>query len=545
MSQAIPVYFLLVDDREENLVSLQALLRRDGLELLTARSGPEALELLLRYDVALALLDVQMPGMDGYELAELMRGNSRTGAIPIIFITAGDADDQRRFRGYQSGAVDFIKKPIEGEVLRSKAQIFFQLKEQKNLLAKQRDALQVTAEENARLLEESRRAAAALQEADRRKDEFLAMLAHELRNPLAPISNGLRILRSGPTPEESEEVRSMMDKHLGHLIRLIDDLFDVSRISHGKIELRKVRTRLQDALQDAVEASRSSIDSGEHQFVQKIEAEDLWLEADPTRISQVVSNLLNNASKYTPAGGTIELTARRDGGNAVITVTDTGIGIAPEMLPKLFELFTQVDPNSEKSQGGLGIGLALVRSLVTMHGGEIQARSEGLGSGSAFSVALPLAQPAQSAASSSAAAAESDGQTRSKNLLVVDDNVESAKTMGLLLKLKGHRVELAHTGAEALEKARAVCPDIILLDIGLPDMTGYDVCRAIRNDADLQGALLIAQTGWGQKRDIERAQEAGFEHHLVKPIEIDDLMAMLSDNARPPRLLPADKSAPS
>jgi len=295
-SEIGPVHFLLVDDLEENLLSLEGLLRRDGLAPLKARSGPEALELLLQHDVALAILDVQMPEMDGYELAELMRGTERTRRVPIIFVTAGAADRQRRFRGYETGAVDFLNKPIEPDILRSKASVFFELYQQRYQIAAQRDELKAYAD--------------ALTEADRRKDEFLATLAHELRNPLAPIRNGLDILRASPSVSNAEEVRDMMDRQLSHLVRLVDDLLDVSRVSQGKIELRKARIALSDVCKTAIEASNPQIVAERHQLKVELPDTPIWLDADLTRLSQVVSNLLNNAAKYTPEGGTIVLSAR-------------------------------------------------------------------------------------------------------------------------------------------------------------------------------------------------------------------------------------------
>ena len=282
-----PVYFLLVDDLEENLLALEALLRREDLVMLKAKSGPEALELLLKYEVALALLDVQMPGMDGFELAEHMRSTERTRRVPIIFLTAGASDWQRRFRGYEAGAVDFLQKPLETDILRSKANVFFELYRQQQQLAWQRDELSQYAE--------------ALKEADKRKDEFLATLAHELRNPLAPIRNGLHILRMSPKADVADKVRDMMDRQVTHLVRLIDDLLDVSRVSQGKIDLRIEKTTLQSVLQSALEASRPLIDAGGHTLTVDIPETPIWLEADLTRLAQVTSNLLNNAGKiYTP-----------------------------------------------------------------------------------------------------------------------------------------------------------------------------------------------------------------------------------------------------
>lgn len=522
-----PVYFLLVDDLEENLLSLEALLRRDGLVLLKAKSGPEALELLLEYDVALALMDVQMPGMDGFELAELMRGIERTKRVPIIFLTAGTADRQRRFRGYEAGAVDFLHKPIEPDILRSKAEVFFELNRQQKQIARQRDALQATSEENARLLEESLQYAEALKEADRRKDEFLATLAHELRNPLAPIRNGIQLLRMSPNNPAADKLHEMMDRQMTHLVRLIDDLLDVSRVSKGKIELRKEMITLKDAVQAAIEVSKPLIETEQHTLIQKMPVETLWLDADITRIAQIISNLLNNAAKYTPPKGEIKLHVHKDGDEVVISVTDNGLGIPKDMLPKVFDLFTQVDQNLERSQGGLGIGLALVKQLVAMHGGSIKAESEGMNKGSTFSVRFPLAKAEDMENVTNDTASDDTQEKKMLRVLVVDDNVPSAKTTGWTLELFGHEPTLAHDGLEALKTAADMKPDVILLDIGLPGMSGYDVCRELRKDPAFANTVLIAQTGWGQARDKQEAKEAGFNHHLLKPVNFEELRKLL------------------
>lgn len=372
-----PVHFLLVDDLAENLLSLEALLQRDDLVLLKARSGEEALELLLRHDVALALLDVQMPGMDGFELAEFMRGNPRTSHVPIIFVTAGAADNQRRFRGYEAGAVDFIHKPIEADVLRSKANVFFDLYRQRQQIEHQRDELEAAAQ--------------ALRRADRHKDSFLAVLAHELRNPVAALSGGLHLLGKDLPPERAKDIRARMDRMVGHLSHLIDDLLDVSRVSQGKISLKKERIELSEILRSAIEASQHNIDAAGHRFSTRIAPEAIWLDADHTRLAQVVANLLSNAAKYTPAGGDITLTAEARDGMAEISVTDNGVGIPPEMQSRIFEIFAQVEDHLSRAQGGLGIGLALVKQLVTLHGGVIDVVSAGEGQGSMFSVRIPIA----------------------------------------------------------------------------------------------------------------------------------------------------------
>jgi signal transduction histidine kinase len=371
-----PVKFLLVDDLQENLLSLEALLDREDREILKARSGEEALELLLRHEVALALLDVQMPGMDGFELAEFMRGNERTRHIPIIFVTAGTTDAQRRFRGYEAGAVDFIQKPIEADILRSKAEVFFDLHRQRQIVAAQRDALEAATQ--------------ALREADRRKDVFIAVLAHELRNPVAALHAGMHLLQKRADTDQAPYIRERMERQLAHLRRLVDDLLDASRIAEGKISLQKERIDLATILNSAVEASQANIDASGHSFTSDLPEAPVWLVADHTRVAQIVANLLNNAARYTPPGGEIVLHARSTGDAVEIEVRDNGIGIAPEMQANIFQIFAQVDGHQDRATGGLGIGLALVRQLVELHQGSIEVASDGVGKGSSFTVRLPL-----------------------------------------------------------------------------------------------------------------------------------------------------------
>ena len=374
-STSDPINFLLVDDLEENLLALEALLKRDGLAFLKARSGEEALDLLLTHDIALALLDVQMPGMDGFELAGFMRGNERTRHIPIIFLTAGSADLQRRFRGYDAGAVDFIQKPIEADILRSKTNVFYELYRQRSEIVAQRDALASMAD--------------ALQAADRRKNEFLAILGHELRNPIAAIGAGLHLLERRAGTGVEGEIREGMNRHIRHVSRLVDDLLDIARIDQGKISLKLERISLQDVLAFAIEASQPLIESGGHRLVRDLPDATIWLEADFSRLAQIASNLLNNAAKYTPPGGEIRLTARRKGPWAEVEVADNGIGIPPEMQEKIFDLFAQVSRPGSDRLDGLGIGLALVKQLVGLHGGTLHLERSEMGKGSVFLVRLP------------------------------------------------------------------------------------------------------------------------------------------------------------
>ena len=377
MTVTEPTNILLVDDLDENLLALEAVLAREGLKCLKARSGEEALELLLVSDIALALLDVQMPGMDGFQLAEFMRGSERSRHIPIIFVTAGSADLQRRFRGYGAGAVDFIQKPIEPDIIRTKARVFCDLHEQRRQLAVQRDELESNAKN--------------LRDADRHKNEFLAVLGHELRNPIMALGAGLALMRRREHDIGTVQgIREQMERHLSHLTRLVEDLMDISRIDQGKISLKKDRVELSKVLASAIELSRPVIDTEGHALSLEITAGPIWLDADFTRLSQVVSNLLNNAAKYTPQGGLISLVTKIDGTSVEIEVSDNGIGIAPDMQSKIFDIFTQVINASENSKHGLGIGLALVKQLVELHGGTIALFSEGLNEGSTFKVRLPV-----------------------------------------------------------------------------------------------------------------------------------------------------------
>lgn len=371
-----PVQFLLVDDLPENLVALEALLKREGLHCHCARSGEEALELLLVNDYALALLDVQMPGMDGFELAELMRGSERSRHVPIIFVTAGTGDTTRRFRGYEAGAVDFIQKPIEADILRSKANVFFELYNQRRQIATQRDSLAALGIE--------------LQAADAQKNRFLAVLAHELRNPIMALVAGLRLLERREGTGDVAEIRSAMNRSLGHMTRLVEDLLDISRIEQGKISLRHEDLVLQDVVTFAIETVQPTIDAAGHALHLQLSDQPIVLRGDHARVTQIVGNLISNAARYTPNGGSIDVGLRTEDRWAKIEVADNGIGIAAEQQGRIFDIFAQVAPDGRMNQDGLGIGLALVKQLVELHGGRILLKRSAPGEGSSFEVWLPL-----------------------------------------------------------------------------------------------------------------------------------------------------------
>jgi len=369
------------------------------------------------------------------------------------------------------------------------------------------------------------RAEQAAREADRRKDEFLATLAHELRNPLAPIRSGLQIVRMAPHSAAAVGARDVMERQVDHMVRLIDDLMDVARISQGKLELRRERLDLRAALQSAVESSRPFMDAGRHAFTVLLPDHPIWADADPTRVSQTVANLLNNAAKYTPEGGRVTLTVLSEGPHAVITVTDTGVGISQDVLPRVFDMFAQGSRTLNRAQGGLGIGLTLVRQFVEMHGGSVSARSEGEGRGSVFTVRLPVEQALPEGAPRNGHASLQAGAR--KRVLVVDDNVDGAQTLATLLEILGHESRAVHDGEAAIEACRAFAPQAVFLDIGMPRMDGYEVARRLRAQPPGVPLRLVAMTGWGSDSDRARSKDAGFDMHLTKPIDVDAVEAAL------------------
>ena len=375
-----------------------------------------------------------------------------------------------------------------------------------------------------RLEHELRGRAEALVEDDRRKDEFLAMLAHELRNPLGPILNAFEVIRiGGLSDDEVANIRQVAERQARHLARLVDDLLDVSRITTAKIQLRREPVDLVAVIGRVVEQVRPTVESHRHRFTVEVEATPLPMIGDPTRLDQILTNLINNAAKYTEPGGSITLRAARSGEVARLEVADTGIGIPPEMLPKVFDLFTQVDHALDRSQGGLGIGLTLVRRLVELHDGTASVQSDGAGRGSVFTVELPLTDSARVEAT---ARKPLRRVAPTRKILVVDDQMDAASVLARLLRARGHQARATGDGASALEAIAADRPDVVLLDIGLPGMNGYEIARRIKSDQDHPPILLVALTGYGQDADIRLAREAGFDHHLVKPTDLEAIEAL-------------------
>ena len=378
------------------------------------------------------------------------------------------------------------------------------------------------------LTEELRTLAADLSDADRRKDEFLATLAHELRNPLAPIRNMLEVMKRAPDDAATlTHARDTIERQLRQMVRLVDDLLDLNRITHDRLELRPAAVDLATVIQQAIEASRPLVDAAGHVLRVALPDEPIRLHADADRLTQLFANLLNNACKYTPAGGAVAVTARREGPDVVVAVQDDGLGIPADKLESIFDMFTQVDRSLERSQGGLGIGLTLAKRLAEMHGGSISVRSAGEGQGSEFIVRLPILEGRAAEPAATAPAPPEPSRSQALRIVVVDDNTDAAVSLALLLELAGNRTFTAHDGVEALAVVARERPDVVLLDIGLPALGGHEVCRRIRAEPWGKDVLILALTGWGQEDDRRRSREAGFDGHLVKPVDYQALTALL------------------
>ena len=443
-----------------------------------------------------AILDSQQPWSD----------------LPVLLLIGPDGDSAASTETVRMFAnVTLLERPLRRATLVSAVRSALRARDRQYQIRRHL-AERVQAEESLRL-------------ADRRKDEFLATLGHELRNPLAPLLTALQLLQAtGMQDPVAVRVSAVMDRQINHLVRLVNDLLEVSRITRGLIEVRREMLDLTAVLYSAIDTSRPGLNAAGHRLSIELSPEPVVVCGDAVRLTQVFSNLLTNAAKYTNEGGHVSICVKSDGHRATVSVRDNGIGIAADQLPSVFDMFTQVNRSSRHAQGGLGIGLTLVRSLVALHGGRVEARSDGLGRGSEFVVELPVV----TASAVGPIESRSPKQFPRRRILIVDDNRDAAETLGELLWALGATVSVAHSGSDALEKLRSFGPDSVLLDIGMPDMDGYEVARRIRATAEYGRILLIALTGWGQEHDQRRSRAAGFDQHVVKPPDIDRLRELLT-----------------
>ena len=556
---------LLVDDQPARLLTYRAILEPLGHNLVAVNSGLEALEALMKQEFAVVLLDVKMPGMDGFETAALIHDHPRFETTPIIFVTGVHVTEFDRLKGYKAGAIDYVYIPVVPEILRSKVAVLIELDRQRRALqsvnrqladsnrqlAEANEALKSEKtrqleEINARLQQANHdlsrtneslenevrdriRAENLLKDAVVKRDEFLAMLSHELRNPLSPLRNASHLLMQGETTDPKIIwSRGVIERQLRHMIRLVDDLLDVSRIARGKIVLLSEAVKLSDVIGSAVETVQPLLEQKRQQLQIECADSGLSVRGDPVRLAQVVGNLLHNAAKYTGEEGQIVLLTRERDGRAEIVVQDTGIGIAAESMPRIFELFTQIPSERAATTGGLGIGLALVRALVELHGGDINATSAGVDRGSEFIVRLPLLNgQAEAPGAAKPMDKEEHAMPVRRNILIADDNQDALESLALMLRMEGHEVHCASDGEEALMLAGLRRPEIVVLDVGMPKLDGCEVARRIRAESWGRSAVLVALTGWGQDADRRRSREAGFDMHLVKPVDPATLCDML------------------
>jgi len=543
-----PAPILVVDDQIPNLDAMEALLSPLECRLVRAHTADEALLALLEQDFAAIVLDIRMPGMSGIELADLIKTRPRSRHVPILFLTAHMFNEKDILRGYGTGAVDYLVKPIHGEILRSKISVFVELFRKTRELARVNDSLQREAVERARVEEALRLAnqdleqrvrdrTDALERADRRKDEFLAVLGHELRNPLAPIVSAIEVLEwTGVSESNASQARAVVRRQVRHMTRLIDDLLDVGRITSDRLVLQLSAVDLTAVIAAAVETSRPVIEEFGHRLTITSPTRSILLQVDAARLSQVLSNLLTNAAKYTPLGGEIHVVADADADGVVIRVRDDGVGIERQHLQSIFDLFVRVGQSDGLGGGGLGIGLALAQRFVQMHGGRLEATSEGTGKGSEFSIWLPPSILTDSA-HEAGALGETDPQHR-RRVLVVDDNHDAADMLSAMLMGWGHDARPAYESETALALAEEFEPEIALLDLGLPGMDGYTLGERLRSRPWACALVLVAVTGRGQEDDRARTRNAGFNDHLVKPVALEGLRSVINTSVGGPDRIP-------
>ena len=526
---------LVVDDNQTNLIAIEAALAPLGRKLVLAHSGIEALGRLLDQDFALIILDVAMPGMDGFETARLVRTRERNRGTPIIFVTGLSWENDAVVRGYELGAFDFLMKPVRPEVLRAKATVFVQLQERTIELAVKADELrqaqtrayerELHAQRRRFETEVMERQMQQLAEADRRKDEFLAILAHELRNPLQPLQTAVEVLEHDPDKPVPLRIRKIVQRQVQHITRLVDDLLDVARFTAGKLELRREPVDVEGIVEEAIASCRTAIDARRHRLDLHPPGAAAIVSGDPLRLIQCVCNLINNAVKYTEPGGTLRVEWGSERSDGFVRVTDNGRGIPADLLPKIFDMFVQerVTPDGA---GGLGLGLGLVKRLIELHGGTVRAASDGPGHGASFEIRLSLVDQ-ETLEKLKPMRNKSGMHNRPLRAVVCDDATDLRDLVADLLRLRGHEVAVVGDGPAAIQLIVAERPDVALIDIGLPDMDGYEVARTIRQQLVDHKPRLIAMTGYGQASDRAAAFEAGFDAHIVKPASADKILRAL------------------
>ncbi|MCC2959076.1 response regulator [Massilia sp. IC2-278] len=525
---------LVVNDDAASLLALTSLLDQwasdTGYTVLSARSGQDALRQVLLHDFAVIILDVNMPGMDGFETAEAIHQRARSADIPIIFVTAFLADEIDRLKAYQRGAADFLFTPVIPQILHAKVSVFVALANKNEQLRRQTEdlsqrTLELTAT-NERLMREIEERQAA-ERTSHAKDEFLAMLGHELRNPLSAISSAAALIdMPGAGLDTASRARQIIGRQSQHLSRIVDDLLDLSRAMSGKILLARRPVDMASLVGACLDTFRATGRTAGYRI--DVDLAPNWVDGDPTRLEQIATNLIDNALKYTPAGGSIAIRIGAEDEDVLLTVSDTGVGIAPDLLPHVFDVFVQGSISLDRAQGGLGIGLSLVRRLVELHGGSVSATSAGGGAGSAFTIRLPRAEPAQ-ASTPGAAAPEPD--CAKPAVLLIEDNEDGREMMATMLDVYGYPVLQSADGLDGVQQALSRLPSVALVDIGLPGIDGYEVARRLRANPDTQAMRLIALTGYGLAEDQRRVLEAGFDMHLVKPVDIAQLLGALGEPA--------------
>lgn len=496
---------LNVDDNAASRYARSRILKRAGYDVVDAGTGSEALRLLKEANPELVLLDVKLPDMSGMDVCRRIKEDPQSSHVMVLQISASHITVPDRILGLNCGADTYLTEPVESGELLATVRALLRLYERE--------------QENRQLL-------AQLREADRQKDEFLAILAHELRNPLHPMRGAVEMMRANAQLDpEMQLCRDIIDQQVQHLSRLIDDLLDVARITRDKLELRTENIDLGEMIQRSVESTRSFFETHGHHAEVELPSCPVRIEADPVRLTQVLTNLLNNAAKYTPRGGKIAIRARVSDHQVKISVQDSGVGIAAEQLPHVFDKFYQADRTLERSDFGLGLGLTLTRRLVELHGGAVEARSEGLGRGSEFSIILPLPSVAEMAQGGEPGAAGRVKESRWR-VLIIDDGARTREMYSMLLRKRGHEVESAPDGASGIEMVDRFRPNVVLLDVGMPQLNGFDACLKIRELAAGKKAVIIAVTGWAQYEVQQRADASGFDGILVKPVGVQEILQL-------------------